>query len=227
MKKMSDELNSNLSYILNEGTIETEKKEKSNAKYFFYSIFLILLIYISIIFFDEIKTFLHKLVGNDTKKETQIYKTKEAEQRAYFKHQNKKTEVKIVEKIVKIEPTKKDLINMFNTENFKAFTCKNYPINKFQLNNKCKGELKMFLSENKNAFRFEVVSYLGKRDVNSYLKYKSYLEEILMAGISTKRANEMAWHIKQELSENAIITSKDYYIKSDERTSSVMVKAYH
>ena len=48
-----------------------------------------------------------------------------------------------------------------------------------------------------------------------------------MAGISTKRVSEIIWYIKQQLPENSIITSKEYYVKTDDPVSSVVVKAYH
>lgn len=238
---MKDELDTNLSYILNEPTTEEKeeqikKKEKSNGKYFFYSTFLIILIYISIIFQDEIKATTEQLISTyltkDIKKEPQIYRTEEVKKRIEkendsLKSYNEEKEVKIVERFIKVEPTKEDLIRMFNTDNFKVYKCTNYPIHQFQLSNQCKKELEDFLNENKEAFRFEVIPVLGKRDVTVYLKYKAYLEEVLMSGISAKRTNEMIWNIKQFLPEDTLITPKDYYIKSDDRVSSVMVKAYH
>lgn len=220
-----DNLDVNLSYLLNEPETE-EKKSKSNGKYFFYSIFLVIIVYVSIIFFDEIKliynNLLNKYILEDTKKELPLTKNEKILPKI-----KKEKEIKIVEKIVKIKATKEDLINLYNTDNFRIYKCTNYPIHKFQLDNKCKKELEEFLKENKDAFRFEVIPSIGQKDIRVYLKYKAYLEEILMAGISVKRANEMVWNIKQQVPENIIVNPKDYYIKSDDQISSVTVKAYH
>jgi len=241
---MKEGLNTNLSYILNdniteEQEVENKQKERSNGRYFFISILLIVLIYLSIMFTEEIKTFYNdisnKYFSKDTKIEKSIYREKPLEKQVSTTNVRKENTAvekvreieKIKEVIVTKEATNEDLINKFNTDNFKILKCTNYRIHKYDISDTCKKNLDVFINENKNAFRFEVTATLSQNDIKGYLKYKAYLEEVLMAGISTKRVSEIIWYIKQQLPENSIITSKEYYVKTDDPVSSVVVKAYH
>lgn len=254
---MSDDSNTNLSFILNKSSSNNlAENTNSNARNFLYSIFLIILIYFSVIYFNEIKLFFTGILYKDIpiEKEKSITKMDnlkiqkvvknsytvnkefliENNKSEIIKPKTQKNEEKVLDKNIIIEKykllpskDKRDLfIEIYNSDNFKVFQCDNYKINRYKLDAICKTNLKKFLDKNENAIKFEVLALAGENDIKYYSKYKDYLEETLILGISDRRIQEIISTMKTHLT-NQIIVPKSYYIKSDNNTSSIRIKAYY
>lgn len=140
----------------------------------------------------------------------------------------KKQEVKIEEKIVTINKVnKKNFTSIFNSKNTKILKCYDYAHGNFNPTKTCKKNLKTFVKKNAKALRFELISVMSKKDEDYYKNYKKSTSDLLLNGLSVKRLHELTWYLKKSLGEKTIVTSNNFYIKSDRRSSGILIKAYY
>merc|ERR1711879_669477 len=104
--------------------------------------------------------------------------------------------------------------------------CYDYTIGDFNPTQTCEKKLKKFVTENKDALRFELVAVISKEDEASFKNVANHNLDFLINGLSIKRITEMNWQIKKELNEKTIITSNNFYVKSKKGNSGVLLKAY-
>lgn len=129
---------------------------------------------------------------------------------------------------------------LYNSNNYDTYKCYSFDYGKIALPiKKCKQSLDLFLQKNKNANRFEIVPLISQNDTilykmiegDLYTKPKELQEKIkeyINIGLSTERILESVWYIKKTLGENTIVTSSQYYIKSDKSNEQgVIIRAYH
>lgn len=96
-----------------------------------------------------------------------------------------------------------------------------------------------FLLDNRNANRFEIVPLISENDSIIYKSIKNDIKnqeealnkkvkEYLFIGLATERILESVWYIKKILGEDTIVTSSQYYVKSEnENEQGVIIRAYH
>ncbi|WP_321314352.1 hypothetical protein [Halarcobacter sp.] len=129
---------------------------------------------------------------------------------------------------------------LYNSKNYDTFKCYSFKNGKISLPIKeCKENLDKFLDKNKTANRFEVVPLISENDSIIYndieknlsdktKEEKEKIKEYLNIGLSTERILESVWYIKKTLGESTIVTSSQYYVKSDnEKEKGVIIRAYH
>lgn len=156
------------------------------------------------------------------------------------KKTNSKEKIVIKEKIVvKIEDLSKNNFKKFyNSNKYNTLKCYKYKQGETNLDKTCKKSIEKFLVDNKKALRFEITSVIGESDYivfnklekniqNLDKKYKNKIKEYLLKGLSTKRALEVYWDIKDKLGKDTIITSPNYYVVSKKNNRGVIIKAYY
>jgi len=129
---------------------------------------------------------------------------------------------------------------LYNSKNYDTFKCYSFKNGKISLPIKeCKENLDKFLDKNKTANRFEVVPLISENDSIIYndieknlsdktKEQKEKIKEYLNIGLSSERILESVWYIKKTLGESTIVTSSQYYVKSDnEKEKGVIIRAYH
>lgn len=144
-----------------------------------------------------------------------------------------------------VKPNKKDdekkyFNQMYNSKNYDTFKCYSYVDGKISLPLKeCKESLDKFLNKNKHANRFEIVPLVSDSDsviyndiekdlVNKPEKMQKKIKEYLNIGLSSERILESVWYIKKILGEATIVTSSQYYVKSENKDEKgVIIRAYH
>ena len=140
----------------------------------------------------------------------------------------------------KTETEKTSFNKLYNSKNYDTFKCYSYKNGKISLPIKeCKKDLDNFLTNNRNANRFEIVPLISEDDsiiykniekdlTNISKKEKEKIKEYLNIGLSTERILESVWYIKKTLGESTIVTSSQYYVKSDNnKEKGVIIRAYH
>ncbi|QKF81210.1 hypothetical protein [Halarcobacter ebronensis] len=179
------------------------KKSENNK------ILLVLLSITAILIFIAIYIF-----NKETKKEEPVY-TKETKNRLSFKE-------------------------LYDSKNYATYNCYEFKSGKISFPIKeCKEEMDKFLLDNRNANRFEIVPLISENDSIIYKSIENDIKnqeealnkkvkEYLFIGLATERILESVWYIKKILGEDTIVTSSQYYVKSEnENEQGVIIRAYH
>ncbi|RXJ66947.1 hypothetical protein CRV08_11450 [Halarcobacter ebronensis] len=179
------------------------KKSENNKILLFLLIITTILIFIAIYIFNK-----------ETKKEEPLY-TKETKNRLSFKE-------------------------LYDSKNYATYNCYSFKSGKISFPIKeCKEEMDKFLMENRSANRFEIVPLISENDSIIYKsiekdiqnqpeELRKKIKEYLFIGVATERILESVWYIKKILGEETIVTSSQYYVKSDnENEQGVIIRAYH
>lgn len=129
---------------------------------------------------------------------------------------------------------------LYNSKNYDTFKCYSFKDGKISLPIKeCKENLDEFLIKNRTANRFEIVPLISENDSIIYKdieknlsdktqEQKDKIKEYLNIGLSSERILESVWFIKKILGETTIVTSSQYYVKSDNKDEKgVIIRAYH
>ncbi|QDF28212.1 hypothetical protein [Halarcobacter anaerophilus] len=129
---------------------------------------------------------------------------------------------------------------LYNSKNYDTYKCYSFKYGNIALPIKeCKENLDIFLEKNKNANRFEIVPLISQNDTVIYKQieenlkekpkeFQDKVKEYLNIGLSSERILESVWYIKKVLGEDTIVTSSQYYVKSDKNNEQgVIIRAYH
>lgn len=231
---MHDETKTNLSSLLNEST-EDNKKKSSNFLYFFIFILVVTIIYLAVVLYSidnkkEVKKLVvtNKIIKIEKTKNLQIIDSKVSKDSKVIKVQNSKVKTPNLIKNNSLNFSKKDkFLKIYNSNNYKLINCYDYKAAAINPSESCKNKIAQFLTENKDAIRFQIISVVSEKDINDYKNYDKNIKELIVNGLSIKRIIEITWYSKKVLGEKTIITSNNYYIKSTKDTSGVVLKAYY
>ena len=129
---------------------------------------------------------------------------------------------------------------LYNSKKYATFNCYSFKSGKISFPIKeCKQQIDEFLTANKEANRFEIVPIISQNDSviyqsiekdieNSSKELQKKIKEYLFIGLATERILESVWYIKKTLGEDTIVSSSQYYVKSDnENEQGVIIRAYH
>ena len=230
MSNVSKELNS----ILNDNK-DFETKEKSPALFITLIIFFVAAVYFAVLYMNTMK----KLDLEKNKIEKLEYKKNTKAENSNYPINKEIITTKKIEGLIKPkEITKEKIITItkidkknfreiYYSDKFKTFKCYDYEGANFTPSKFCKKSLINFAKNNKEALRFQVISVISNKDINSYTNFKQATQDLLLNGLSIKRISEITWDVKRVLGNDIIITSNNYYVKSKENNSGIILKAYY
>ena len=129
---------------------------------------------------------------------------------------------------------KKEAIINNKEKNFSRISCYDMSDGRYVSTKECAKNVKIFMEENKNSKRFEVIGVvddtdfvmIDKLDKNTYKSRLSHLYELAQIGLAKKRAIEAVWLIKKYLNYDADIKVSNYKITSKDKKGFI-IKAYH
>lgn len=114
---------------------------------------------------------------------------------------------------------------VYFTKKSKSYKCYNFPAGEIFIPNDCLTKLKVFLDNNKDALRYQIIPVLDKNDKEKYKKFEKEYQNLLLSGLSSKRVSEVVWGIKKLVNHDIILTSNSYYLES-KKGSGFILKAH-
>lgn len=219
---MTEESNKNLNSLLKKDIEEENDIKKPKLLYFLFTL-LIILISLSIYFFYE-----------DIKKNIQIKKeTTETKLNKKItiknnipKNMPKSVNTKTIQK-KESKISKEDFYKLYNSKKQEVVKCYDYKSGFINPSEKCKRSIDIFLTNNKNALRYQIISVVGTNDIKKYDKYNKNIQKLIVHGLSTKRVIEVSWYLKKTLGENIIVTANNYFVESKKGNQGIIIKAYY
>ncbi len=213
--------------------LEEKKKveEKIKQKKIFYILlaFLIILLIVSNIYYFTVNNQENQNYEKKVEKTNEFVKTED------IKIENKEPSLEkesfIQEVITKeeLQITKEIFKEIFLSKNFNLIKCYNYKTFQVKPNNNCKQNIKEFLLQNTEAFRFEIIAVIDKNDIKEVktLSEDEILQEYILKGMARNRVIEASWYAKKVLENEILLTPVNYYLTSKKENKGIVIKAYY
>lgn len=142
---------------------------------------------------------------------------------------------KIVPKVVDLD--NKNFKKYYNSLEFNTLKCYDFRAIQTYLPKECAEKIDIFIKENINSTKFEIIPVVSDEDNELYKKIeskivelddniKTNIEDYLLFGLSKQRVLETTFYIKEKFGEDMIIVPTNYFVKSSKNNKGIIIKAY-